>query len=234
MANLIIDIGNTALKAAWADGITLGKTFRYQGERMMDFILSMTERNKPETMVLSSVSHFSPQNIERLGRECDRLVIVDGDILGKYGIPEYLSADRAASIVASRYLFKGRGCTIFDFGTTLSIDFIDGEGKFEGGMISPGCRTRFKALNRYSKNLPLVDTPSETSEMGLSLQDSIASGVVTGIMFEIDGYICRYPDNITVFTGGDAIYFAKRMKNSIFVVCNLVLMGLALIAVDMN
>ena len=36
----------------------------------------------------------------------------------------------------------------------------------------------------------------------------------------------------SVFTGGDAIYFAKRMKNSIFVVCNLVLIGLALIATE--
>jgi type III pantothenate kinase len=42
----------------------------------------------------------------------------------------------------------------------------------------------------------------------------------------------KYPENIAVFTGGDAIYFAKRMKNSIFVVCNLVLMGLALMAVE--
>lgn len=234
MANLIIDIGNTALKAAWADGITLGKTFRYQGERMMDFILSMTERNKPETMVLSSVRHFSPQNVERLGRECERLVIIDRDILSKYGIPEYLSSDRAASIVASRYLFKGRKCTVFDFGTTLSIDFIGESGDFEGGMISPGCRTRFKSLNRYSKNLPLLDTPSSVEEKGQSLPDSVASGVITGIMFEINGYISRYPDNITVFTGGDAIYFAKRMKNSIFVVCNLVLMGLALIAADIK
>ena len=42
MANLVIDIGNTALKASWADGMTLGKTFRYQGEKMLDFILSLT------------------------------------------------------------------------------------------------------------------------------------------------------------------------------------------------
>ena len=55
MANLIIDIGNTALKAAWADGMTLGKTFRYQGERMLDFILSLTEKEKPEILLLSSV-----------------------------------------------------------------------------------------------------------------------------------------------------------------------------------
>jgi type III pantothenate kinase len=74
--------------------------------------------------------------------------------------------------------------------------------------------------------------PDETEEKGKSLISSIHSGVISGIMFEIDGYICKNPKNITVFTGGDANYFAKRMKNSIFVVCNLVLMGLALIALE--
>ena len=51
-------------------------------------------------------------------------------------------------------------------------------------------------------------------------------------MFEIEGYIKSRQDNIVIFTGGDAIYFAKKMKNSIFVVCNLELMGLAIITED--
>ena len=232
MANLIIDIGNTALKASWADGITLGKTFRYQGERMLDFILSLTRKNRPQTMVLSSVRTFSQQSIERLSQECDRLITVDSQMLSKYGLPESMTSDRAASIIATRFLFKGRGCTIFDFGTTLSVDVLDEKGGYAGGMISSGCRTRFKALNRYSRNLPLMDAPEDIKEKCVSISDSISSGVVTGIIFEIGGYICRYPDNVTVFTGGDANYFAKRMKNSIFAVCNLVLMGLALIALE--
>ena len=66
MANLVIDIGNTALKASWADGMTLGKTFRYQGERMLDFILSLTAKEKPEIMLLSSVRNFSSQAVKRL------------------------------------------------------------------------------------------------------------------------------------------------------------------------
>ncbi len=49
-------------------------------------------------------------------------------------------------------------------------------------------------------------------------------------MFELNGYYAIYPDNIVVFTGGDANYFAKKMKKAIFVICNLVLMGLAIIA----
>ena len=232
MANLIIDIGNTALKAAWCDGMTLGKTFRYQGEKMLEFILSLTEKSRPETMVLSSVRHFSEQNIARLKAECDRLLTVDGDILSRYSLPDYLTPDRAASIIASRYIFKGKGCLIFDFGTTLTIDMLDNDGRFEGGNISPGCRTRFKALNRYSKSLPLVDSPEEHMQTGTGIRSSIGAGVISGIIFEIQGYISLYPEKISVFTGGDAIYFAKRMKNSIFVVCNLVLMGLALIALE--
>ena len=232
MANLIIDIGNTTLKAAWCERITLGKTFRYQGEKMLEFILSLTEKSRPETMVLSSVRHFSEQNIARLKAECDRLLTVDGDILSRYSLPDYLTPDRAASIIASRYIFKGKGCLIFDFGTTLTIDMLDSDGRFEGGNISPGCRTRFKALNRYSRSLPLVDSPEEHMQTGTGIRSSIGAGVISGIIFEIQGYISLYPEKISVFTGGDAIYFAKRMKNSIFVVCNLVLMGLALIALE--
>ena len=232
MANLIIDIGNTALKASWCDGMTLGKTFRYQGERMLDFILSLTSKTRPETMVLSSVRNFSESNIKRLENECERLVVVGRDVYSRYDIPEFITPDRAAAIVASRYLFKGKGCTIFDFGTTLSMDFLDAEGKYEGGNISPGCRTRFRALNRYTKSLPLVDAPESENEKGTDIRTSIESGVISGIIFEIEGYILRHPQKISVFTGGDAIYFAKRMKNSIFVVSNLVLMGLALIAVE--
>ena len=235
MANLVIDIGNTALKAAWTDGMTLGKTFRYQGERILDFILSLTSKNKPVIMVVSTVREMSSRNRQILEGECETLIFMDSrniETVKEYGLPPYLTPDRAASIIAARYLFKGRGCTIFDFGTTLSVDFLDEKGGYAGGMISPGCRTRFKALNRYSRNLPLMDAPEDIKEKCVSISDSISSGVVTGIIFEIGGYICRYPDNVTVFTGGDANYFAKRMKNSIFAVCNLVLMGLALIALE--
>ena len=112
----------------------------------------------------------------------------------------------------------------------MTIDFMDCNGNYLGGNISPGCRTRFKALNRYSKTLPLLDTPDTVDKIGNSITSSMESGVISGIIFEISGYFDMFPDNIAIFTGGDAIYFAKRMKNSIFVVCNLVLMGLALIA----
>ena len=233
MANLLVEIGNTALKAAWSDGMTLGKTFRYQGEKVIKFILSLLEKEKPDVMVVSSVYAISEYDENRLRNACQNLMILDGryvEILGAHGIPRYLTYDRAASVMACRYLFKGRGCTVMDFGNTLTVDFITADGTYSGGNVSLGCRTRFKALNRYSKALPLVNVTDEILPCGNSVQTSIESGVISGIMFEIEGYQNLHPENMTVFTGGDAIYFAKRMKNSIFVICNLVLMGLALIA----
>ena len=233
MPNLLVEIGNTALKAAWSDGMTLGKTFRYQGEKWIEFTLSLTRKEKPAVMVVASVYTLSEEDQKILAAECGYLMLLDKDHkeqLLSHGLPPYLSYDRAASVLAARYLFRGRGCTLVDFGTTLTVDFIDQDGLYTGGNISLGCRTRFKALNRYSRALPLVNTPESCAVVGQGETASIESGVVSGIQFEIEGYLALHPENIVVFTGGDANYFAKRMKSSIFVICNLVLMGLALMA----
>ena len=199
---------------------------------MLDFILSLTVKEKPEILMLSSVRNFSAQALKRLEKECGRIVVADESLASSYGLPSWLSPDRVASIVAARFLFRNRPCTIFDFGTVLTVDFLDVQGNFLGGNISLGCRTRFKALNRYSRSLPLLGAPDDILERGTDIASAVSSGVISGILSEIEGYMSKYPENITVFTGGDAIYFAKRMKNSIFVVCNLVLMGLALMAVE--
>lgn len=236
MSNLLIEIGNTALKAAYTQGLTLGKTFRYQGERMMEFICSLVEKEeKPELMVVSSVRNVTEEDEQIMRSCCANMILLDSnhtDVLRAYGFPEYLTYDRAASMIATRHLFKGQKCIVFDFGTTVSIDFLSENGVYEGGNISLGLRTRFKALNRYARVLPLVNTPKEIPHKINSTLSSIEAGIVSGILFEIEGYVSQRPGSVVVFTGGDAEYFAKQTKNPTFIVCNLVLMGLASIAQD--
>ncbi|MCQ2167400.1 MAG: type III pantothenate kinase [Bacteroidales bacterium] len=235
MGNLVVEIGNTAIKAAWSENTVLGKTFRYQGERRMEFILSLTEKEKPEVLTIASANYITEEEEKIFRNECGHLIILDknhtGELL-RYNLPEYLTYDRAAYIIATTYLFKNKSCTVFDFGTTLTVDFLSATGRYLGGNVSPGCRTRFKALNRYSRTLPLVDTPDIVKPEGDSIVSSVESGVISGIVFEVEGYTRLRPENIIVFTGGDAVYFAKKLKNSIFVVSNLVLMGLAIITDD--
>ena len=171
MSNLLVEIGNTAVKAAWAEGMTLGKTFRYQGENRLEFILSLIRKDKPEVMVVSSVYPLSSEEMDLLEKECRHFLLLDKnhkELLLSHGLPSYLSYDRAASVLAARYLFRGMPCTIVDFGTTLSVDFTDKGGLYTGGNVSLGCRTRFKALNRYSRALPLVNTPAACDVVGTS------------------------------------------------------------------
>ncbi len=235
MSNLLIEMGNTALKAAWAEGETLGKTIRYQGEKTIEFIQHLTEKERPDVLVLASVRDISAQDEDVLRNVCRQLVLIDKnhlEILRAYGLPEFLSPDRAAGILSARRLFSGKSCTIFDFGTILSVDFIDSDGTYQGGNVSLGCRTRFKAINRYSKNLPLVNTPKEMPSIGNSLVSSVESGVMLGIKFEVDAYMAYRPDSVVIYTGGDANLFIRYTQNSVFLVNNLVLMGLAVISMD--
>jgi type III pantothenate kinase len=66
--------------------------------------------------------------------------------------------------------------------------------------------------------------------VGTSTRDAVTHGVVNSLTFEIEGYIARmealYPGLCVIFTGGDANFFAKRIKNTIFANCNPVLRGL--------
>ena len=62
------------------------------------------------------------------------------------------------------------------------------------------------------------------------LDSGIEQGVMNGIAFEIEGYIARLFPEIDalsiIFTGGDAKFFVKRIKNTIFAHCDLVFLGL--------
>ncbi len=147
-----------------------------------------------------------------------------------YGTPGTLGNDRIAAAVAANALFPGRNVLSIDAGTCITYDFTNGSGEYMGGGISPGLTIRFKALNTFTSRLPLVSVAGDAGLIGRSTEGSIRSGVVNGTLAEIDGIIDRYresfPDLAVILTGGDANYFDKRLKNDIFAVPNLVLMGL--------
>ena len=98
--NLLIEIGNTALKAAWSDGMTLGKTFRYQGEKVFDYIDTLLEKEKPEVMVVSSSVDIDEIQEENFKRQCGKLIILDRthtETATSEGFPKYLSPDRSSA-----------------------------------------------------------------------------------------------------------------------------------------
>lgn len=151
-------------------------------------------------------------------------------IRNAYLTPATLGRDRLAAAVGATVLYPGRNSLIVDFGTAITVDLVTADGTYRGGCISPGMQTRFRALHDYTATLPLCGPTEEERLQGLSTEEAVRLGVMNSVAFEIEGYIARMrkktDDLCVIFTGGDAKYFAKRIKNTIFANRNLVFCGL--------
>ena len=151
-------------------------------------------------------------------------------VANAYHTPETLGRDRLAAAVGATVLYPGRNVLIVDFGTAVTIDLVTADATFRGGCISPGMKTRFRALHDYTAKLPLCAATESEELAGLTTRQAIELGVMNGIAFEIEGYAARMRSQIddlcVIFTGGDANFFVKRIKNTIFANCNLVFCGL--------
>lgn len=183
-----------------------------------------------DVICVSTVAGADPDLSPRLKSMCRKYIMLDAftpmPLRLDYDTPETLGADRIAAALGAHVLFPGKDCMIFDFGTAITIDFVNADGIFMGGNISPGLSMRFKAINQYTSSLPLVSPSYPQRQGGRSTVEAINNGVVLGIMFEVERYINFNPGSTVIFTGGDALFFAKKVKTPIFVVCNLVMTGL--------
>ncbi|OIP83692.1 MAG: pantothenate kinase [Porphyromonadaceae bacterium CG2_30_38_12] len=151
-------------------------------------------------------------------------------ITNNYLEPQRLGKDRLAAVVAASYLKKQTDILVIDAGTAITYDFIDAHAHYHGGNIAPGLALRFKSLHNYTQHLPLVHASESFDLLGNTTQQAILSGVMQGVLFEIEGYIVnlkiKYPQLSVFLTGGNAFYFLSRLKSPIFAQKNLVLIGL--------
>jgi len=236
MNKLLIDIGNTAVKIAVAVHDEL--LFVQQCENFPEeLIMSIIQTHKPEIAILASVRKACDMEMELL-RKCVKKTIqftykTPIPIRNLYATPETLGVDRLAAAVGANALFPKQNCMIIDCGTAITIDFLSDNGQFLGGNISPGLQTRFKSLHQFTGQLPLGRINENVVSIGQTTQEAIEAGVLQGALNEIEGYIEQYSTNTVILTGGDAFYFATKIKKPIFVVPNLNFVGLAKI-VDYN
>ena len=126
--------------------------------------------------------------------------------------------------------FPNKNRIIIDAGTCVTYDFVDENNIYYGGAISPGIRLRYEAMHNYTAKLPLLNKEEPENIIGSSTEQSMHSGVINGLAFEIDGYIStltfQKENFIIILTGGDAIFLAKRLKNTIFANSNFLLESL--------
>lgn len=228
-----MDIGNSLVKLAAFDGgrLIAQTSTRYLQPSVFEEILP---GRRAERAIVESTRGDADEILSQVREHADYVLEFTPQtpvpIANAYRTPETLGRDRLAAAVGATVLYPGRNVLIVDFGTAVTIDLVTADATFRGGCISPGMRTRFRALHDYTAKLPLCSATESEELQGLSTEEAIRLGVMNSLTFEIEGYMSRMREKIddlcVIFTGGDAKYFAKRIKNTIFANCNLVFCGL--------
>jgi type III pantothenate kinase len=232
--NLIIDVGNSFVKLAIFDGDHIRYKEVVELNLILERIKAIESTYRPiKGAIVSSVGKLSETAINLIEERFD-LLILNSDTklpyMSLYETPETLGVDRIALVSASVKNYSDKNVLIIDAGTCITYDFINNKNKYLGGAISPGLRMRYKSLNNLTANLPLLETELPNNIIGNSTKASIHSGVVDGVLKEIDGvieaYIANYPDLTVILTGGDSNFLSKQLKSSIFATPNFLLEGL--------
>ena len=231
--DLIIDFGNTNKKLAIFEQGEMTSLIEFPDLNLETVRGFAEEHPGIRRCILSSVIDH-PQSLSTYLKERYFYLELDENtptpVTSLYKTKATLGKDRLAAAVAGACLFPGKDVLVINMGSCITYDFVNHRNEFEGGAISPGMNMRFRALNTFTGKLPLIAYRESAEITGSTTETSILSGVVNGILHEIngtvDGYRKKYPDLRVIVSGGDLIYFEKRFKNSIFAAPNIVLQGL--------
>ncbi|MBL7697267.1 MAG: type III pantothenate kinase [Chitinophagaceae bacterium] len=229
---LCFDFGNTRLKCGVFDGPEFREVINLENDNT-ETIRDIIEKYKPAKSLLSSVTNHNPE-IEGLLSRAGKFHLLDHHskipVTTPVGKPETIGADRLALCVAAFQMFPGMNNLVIGLGTAITYNFVNKRGEFMGGGISPGMEMRFKSLEMFTAKLPLVKKDWNFPLIGYDTRTNILSGVLMGMVKEIDGTINSYSEkynNLNVLlTGGDSTYFAHHLKNKIFADLNLIFKGL--------
>jgi type III pantothenate kinase len=231
---LTIDIGNTRIKAAVFECDTLLEFFVFDKENFEKKIKNIFQKHdKIDNLVIASVGNTDLKLIERVNSVVKTHIITKDSYFpfqNLYQTPHTLGVDRMVLSSGAVLQYPNQNRLVIDAGTCVTYDFIDSNDNYLGGAISPGLRLRYESLHNYTAKLPLLTLERPKDVVGTSTAESIHSGVVNGLAFEIDGFIDhykgKYSNFITILTGGDTEILAKRLKNTIFANPNFLLESL--------
>ena len=231
--NLVIDIGNIQIKVAVYQETILIFKDQFSSDQLISRVLSISEQYNIKEGVISHVTSLDQTLLSEL-KKIVQLIELDYrtklPFVNKYLTPKTIGVDLVALLTIKKGQFPNQNVLVIDAGSCITFDFLDKNEEYFGGDISPGIEMRYKAVNNYTANLPLLKKIEMIPELGDSTKNAIHRGVLNGVIQEIEGVITQYRSKYqkltVVLTGGDTIFLAKNLKSSIFAIPNFLLEGL--------
>ncbi|NJN25676.1 MAG: type III pantothenate kinase [Cyclobacteriaceae bacterium] len=228
--NICIDIGNTSAKLGVFEHDNLLTVLPDLTDKKL---IGIIKSEKPDHVMISSVRKGIGKIIARCKAQTHTLVLDHKTPLPisiDYGTPQTLGVDRICAAVGAHFLFPHTNNLVVDIGTCITYDLIDHTSVYRGGAISPGMDMKLKAMHKFTSKLPVVAFSGIAGPIGKSTRECMLGGAVNGTQAEIEGMIKQfgqfYEKLTIIFCGGGAIFFESKIKEHIFAIPNLVLVGL--------
>ncbi len=199
MSFLAIDIGNTRLKWALYDHPRPGAHLLQQGAVFLEAIDALADGDwkalpAPTAMLGCVVAGDAlrrrvEEQMELWDVEPHWVVPAahDAGVVNGYEHPHRLGADRWVALVGARTRAVAGGAPrcalVVMVGTAVTVDALDTEGRFLGGLILPGFGLMLKALEQGTAGLrvptgEVVDFPTNTSDALMSGGANAIAGAI--------------------------------------------------------
>ncbi len=119
-----------------------------------------------------------------------------------------VGTDRLVAAAAAFAVVEG-AVVVADFGTALTIDLVDENGVFMGGVIYPGFDLTARALHEGTAKLPKVKVKKPKGPYGANTREAINCGLYYGVIGLLEMVTRRYAEELgkwpqTILTGGAA------------------------------
>ncbi|MGE0257968.1 MAG: type III pantothenate kinase [Alphaproteobacteria bacterium] len=238
-----------ALKGSWRTA-TEGKRTADEYVVWLDHLLALDglSRARIEGVVIASVVPETNFNLVTFCRKycrTDPLVVGDAGVaIGTKALvdrPEEVGADRLVNTVAAHDRYGGP-LIVVDFGTATTLDVVDGDGNYRGGVIAPGINLSLTALHMAAAKLPSVRIARTERVIGTDTVSCMQSGIYWGYVGLIEGLVGRIRNEVgpvpgsgsgagmeVIATGGLAPLFAGATPAIDRVDPDLTLWGLRLV-----
>ena len=235
--NLCIDWGNSNIKAAIFNDNSLVKKIVCTEEEVLDKVTILLDQEKPVKAILCAVAGETAALEALVSERIKTMVVLDGHtrtpINNAYLSADTLGADRLALVNGAYGSFPDKNNLVISMGTCVTYNLMQKNKTFRGGAIAPGMQMRLSSMHSFTDRLPEVEANGDLMLLGYDTETCMRSGAIFGLAAEIDGMIKNYETQFSDFnailTGGDAPFFASKIKSKIFADPDLLLKGLNLI-----
>lgn len=175
---------------------------------------SSKEKKRNGVIAVSSVRPEWTGKVEQEAQESlgEKIYLIGRDIPLPINLwvdePDKVGTDRVVSAAAA-YAVVQAAVVIVDVGTAITIDLVDDNGIFQGGIICPGFEISAKALCENTALLPKVNVTKPKEPYGKNTIEAINNGLYYSAVATMQEVIRRYAEKIgkwpqTVITGAAA------------------------------